>query len=358
LQQIELAERVAVSKQYMHQLETRQRSPSDDMLEALAATLLVEKSFFFKPVEPEIAQGDFNFRKLESSRTRDIEQVIAHSALLGELVRLLEEYLVFPRPNFPRQTPKVLEDVERAAEHTRIHWGLTADRPISSTIRVAENAGAIVVKFVGVSQNIDALSVLGPRPMIVRASEKESPTRLRFDIAHEIGHLLLHQSTHNFEHSDVEHQANRFASAFLLPKKPFQRVFPRGRRLDWQAIFAIKREWGVSAQAIIRRAHDLNLIDAAQYRSGNVFISKQGYKRAEPFEPLQVEETELLRNALIELQDAEGMLPKDVAHALNVQPVLVGKLLGIPMPDLREADSRMVVNLNARLDWAKSKFLA
>jgi hypothetical protein len=100
------------------------------------------------------------------------------------------------------------------------------------------------------------------------------------------------------------------------------------------------------------------LIDAAQYRSGNVFISKQGYKRAEPFEPLQVEETELLRNALIELQDAEGMLPKDVAHALNVQPVLVGKLLGIPMPDLREADSRMVVNLNARLDWAKSKFLA
>jgi hypothetical protein len=134
------------------------------------------------------------------------------------------------------------------------------------------------------------------------------------------------------------------------------RGFPRGRRLDWQTIFAIKRAWKVSGQAIFRRPFDLALIDAAQYRSGCVFISKQGYKRDEPYEPTETEQPEVLRLALIALQKAKGLLPKDVAHQLYVQPVMLGKLLGIPMPDLREIDSRTVTNLNARLEWSKSRF--
>jgi hypothetical protein len=38
--------------------------------------------------------------------------------------------------------------------------------------------------------------------------------------------------------------------------------------------------------------------------------------------------------------------------------VLLGKLLGVPFPDLREADARTVIDLNARLDWSKVKWNA
>jgi Zn-dependent peptidase ImmA (M78 family) len=214
----------------------------------------------------------------------------------------------------------------------------------------------VVVKFPGVAQEIDALSVSRKRPLIIRASEKEAPTRLRFDIAHEIGHLVMHKQRKQTDHVELERQANRFASAFLLPRKAFMREFPRGRRLDWQAIFAMKRVWKVSAQAILRRAYDLQLIDAAQYRSGNIYISKQGYKRNEPFEPSEIETPELIRNALIALQEADGILPRDIAMKLGVQPVVLGMLLNIAMPDVREADAQTVVNLNARMDWAKARW--
>lgn len=357
LAQSELGERVGASRQFVHQLESGVRTPSSEMVDALAAALLVEGSFFYRVVHSEISQDNCNFRSLQSSRVRDLEQVIGHGALLAELLELLEEELEFPQPNFPSFRVSDLDGVERAAERARAHWSLTTDQPIVSTIRVAENAGAVVIKFLGVALEIDALSVYRSRPLIIRSSEKESPTRLRFDMAHEIGHLVMHQDGKSIEHEELESQAHRFGSAFLLPRKAFLREFPRGRRLDWQGIFAIKRRWNVSAQAILRRARDLEIIDAAQYRSGNIFISKQGYKRKEPYEPAESEKPEMLRTALIALQQSKGMLPKDVAHKLGIQPILLGKLLGLPIPDLKEADARMVVNLNARLDWSKAKWM-
>jgi Zn-dependent peptidase ImmA (M78 family)/DNA-binding XRE family transcriptional regulator len=353
----ELGETVGASRQFIHQLESGQRTPSSEMAAALGAALLVEPSFFFRLPTDDIPQDSCNFRSLASSRVRDLEQVISHGAVLKELLEVLEEELEFPTTNFPRVKVTDVESVERAAERARVHWKLTTDQPITSTIRVAENAGAVVVKFPGVAPEIDALSVFGERPLIIRSSEKENPTRLRFDIAHEIGHLVMHRDEKLIEHEEMEKQAHRFASAFLLPRKAFLKEFPRGRRLDWQAIFAIKRNWNVSAQAILRRALDLQLIDAAQYRSGCIFISKQGFKRNEPYEPSESEKPETLRTALITLQQSKGLLPKDVAHRLAVQPVLLGKLLGLDIPDLTDADARTVVSLNARLDWAKAKWM-
>jgi hypothetical protein len=56
------------------------------------------------------------------------------------------------------------------------------------------------------------------------------------------------------------------------------------------------------------------------------------------------------------MQHSAGLLPKDVAHRLNVQPLLLGKLLGLEMPDISAADAPTVINFNARLDWSKSNW--
>jgi Zn-dependent peptidase ImmA (M78 family) len=352
---VDLGDQVGSSRQFIHQLESKQREPNDEMVDALAAALLVERAFFFRPLGADIPQDACNFRKLQSSRVKDIEQVLSHGALLAELLRALENDLEFPAPNFPHLPVRDIPDVERAAQRARMHWGLTLDQPILSTIRVAENAGAVVVKFPGVSQEIDALSISAERPLIIRSSEKEKPTRLRFDISHEIGHLVMH-TKYRPHHEEAELQANRFASAFLLPSKPFAREFPQSRRLDWHAIFAIKRAWNVSAQAILRRAYDLSLIDAAQYKSGNVFISKQGYRRNEPYEADKAEVPEVLRAALIAMENNDGLLPKDIARKLDIQPVLLGKLLGLQIPDIGTANPATVINFNARLNWSKAKW--
>ena len=356
----EVGARVSASKQHINLVELGSKAPTEGLLDALAAALFVAPAFFFRPPPADISVANSNFRRLRSTRVRDSEQVIAHGVVLDDLLSFVEQFLELPKPNFPSFPAMHSPDIELAAEHTRIHWGLGSDLPIESTVRVAENAGAVVVKFPAVAREIDALSINRPRPLIVRTSEKEKPTRLRFDIAHEIAHLVMHRDPSPINEGAGlrrEADADRFASAFLLPRKAFERGFPRTRRLDWQCIFALKRQWNVSAQAILRRAYDLALIDAAQYRTGCVYISKQGYRRSEPFEPAEIETPELLATALRTLHEHCRMSPADVAKQLGVQTVILAKLLGLPIPDLRTADPATVVDLNARLGWPQAEWM-
>ncbi|HEY0801378.1 MAG TPA: XRE family transcriptional regulator, partial [Steroidobacteraceae bacterium] len=356
----ELGERVAASKQYINQIEQGLKAPSDSLLEALSAALAVKPAFFARTPPADISVANSNFRRLRSARVRDSEQVLAHGVMLDDLLMYVERFLGLPKPNFPSFRATQPTDIERAAEQARLHWGLTVDLPIESTVRVAENAGAVVVKFPAVAREIDALSINRPRPLIIRTSEKEKPTRLRFDIAHEIGHLILHSDGAPISPEATqqrEREADLFASAFLLPKKAFERSFPRSRRLDWHCIFALKRQWRVSAQAILRRAYDLAIIDAAQYRTGCVYISKNGYRRDEPFEPDEIETPELMATALRALHERCGVKPLDVATALGVEVSTLAKLLGLPIPDLGGADPATVVDINQRGGWPQAEWM-
>jgi transcriptional regulator with XRE-family HTH domain len=153
----DLGERIAASKQYINQLELGAKAPTADLVDALAAALYVKGAFFFRPPPADISVSNSNFRRLRSTRIRDAEQVIAHGVLLDDLLSFVEQFLGLPKPNFPSFPVTQLSEVEIAAERARVHWGLTLDLPIDSTVRVAENAGAVVVKFPAVAREIDAL---------------------------------------------------------------------------------------------------------------------------------------------------------------------------------------------------------
>ena len=95
---------------------------------------------------------------------------------------------------------------------------------------------------------------------------------MRFDIAHELGHLVLHEG-HVTGDRKTESEANRFASAFLLPRSTFVKVFPkRGTRIDWAGIRALKLEFQVSKAAILYRAKSLELLDDDQYRGAVITL--------------------------------------------------------------------------------------
>ena len=82
-------------------------------------------------------------------------------------------------------------------------------------------------------------------PMIVLNSEQPSD-RLRFTLAHELGHLVMHR----FPGPEMETEANDFASALLMPKNEIT-IALRGRRIDMATLAAFKPEWRVSMQAIL-----------------------------------------------------------------------------------------------------------
>jgi Zn-dependent peptidase ImmA (M78 family) len=199
-------------------------------------------------------------------------------------------------------------------------------------MRVVENAGAIVTYFQGVSERVDALSMDRARPIIVRSSLKESLCRQRFDLAHECGHLVAHRGLQTGDR-ETEDQANRFASAFLLPRAGFIPEFPVGKTLNWTAIYQLKLRWKVSARAIIRRAFDLRLISARQYRTANIHLVKTGQARVEKYDnELPLEQPELLDNALQALEAKKPTAIRLIADDLGWDNGLYRLVTGRTLP--------------------------
>lgn len=340
--QAELGTHVGATRQYVHQLENGARKPTEVMIDALAYTLAVKADFFFFAFENEIRDEQCHFRKQKSAPTHLIQQSLAHGTMVDRVISFVDSYLELPRVNFPHFDITRQEDIERAAEQCRALWKLTDDQPIINMVRVVENAGAVVTEFQGISDKLDALSIDRARPIIVRSNAKQSVTRFRFDLAHECGHLVMHQGICTGD-TETESQADRFAGAFLLPRVAFVKEFPRASKIDWPSIYQLKIRWKTSLQAIVRRAHELEILTPNQYRIANAMIAKRGFKKNEPYEPRDVEHPELLKISLATMWETFRMGTKAMSEALKVQPALMHKLIDKnAIADIPLLDERVV----------------
>jgi Zn-dependent peptidase ImmA (M78 family)/DNA-binding XRE family transcriptional regulator len=326
----ELGKRIAVSRQYLQRLEVDPTtSPNDDLVAALAEVLHVESAFFSKPLVEEVQDEDCRFRKRKTTPLRVRKRALSYGTIFNLIVSYLDSELELPPIQIPRITAKTREDIERAAEKCRLRWGLHLDAPIHNVVRALECSGALVTTFEGVSSKIDAFSYVNGRPVVVRNFAKDGTSQARLDLAHELGHLVLHHGTGN-DDVCLEDQADYFASAFLLPRAAFVREFPKSIRMNWTQIFGMKARWGVSVQAIIRRAYDLGIINAVQYRNANIYISRNGWKTKEPGEEnISVENSEIVP-AGFEVLEEQGVSPDTVARKLNVSLFIIRKF-GIPL---------------------------
>lgn len=325
----DLGEKVAASRQYIHQLETGAKQPTEAMVAALAAALCVQRNFFFLPLTNPITENDCHFRKLFTAARTVIIQATARGTLVELFVSELEKKVRMPKVNFPDfGRPESLEKIEEIAERARKYWNLGLEGPITNMTRVLENSGAIVVHFEDISDRIDALSISRKRPIVVRSSAKTAAVRLRFDLAHECGHLVMHQGIATGDH-ETEDQANRFASAFLLPRVAFAKEFPRTKLLNWRGMFEMKRRWKVSVRAIVRRAFDLGLIDAAKYRTANIYLSKTGQLKGERDDDrFESERSELLDAALAHAEKHHSVEMHGIIDSLGFTSELVSKMTG------------------------------
>lgn len=277
-----LGESVAASRQFIQQLETGIRQPSDELKGALCSALGFSEAYFKRPLGREIAEADCTFRARRTTLQHVKSRVAAHATLLVEFIDFIETKVSLPTVDIPDCRMATLnDDIDLAAERCREHWQLSTDAPISRMTRVLENAGVVLTTFADVSDKVDALSIRATRPVVVRNTAKPSASRARFDLAHELGHLVLHPTSPTTGNEEIE--ADRFAAAFLLPRTAVRHEFPPGR-LSWPRLFALKRRWRVSVAALVRRAHDCDLIDAAEYRRANVYLRRRGWHVNEPEE--------------------------------------------------------------------------
>lgn len=328
----EVGDAVGKSRQYIHRLEAGRDTPTAELVESLARFLKVAPSFLHEGVGVMIAEEAYHFRKLATTRVTTKQAALAKGELFRKLVDFIDTKLRLPACDFPSFEGGEADDIERAAERCRAYWGLGLG-PIDNMVRVAENAGAVVTTFHDVSHEVDALSISARRPIIVTNNAKGSACRVRFDIAHEIGHFVMHEAMQTGDRA-TEAEANRFAGAFLLPRATFAKAFPplRGSSLNWAGISQLKMEWKVSKAAILYRARQLGLISEKQYKSGIIFgLNRKGEAIVEKEDRLiPHEQPELIRNALRILEEKIGMNTQAVANQVH----MTRELLRYFLPDL------------------------
>lgn len=346
----QVAERVGKTRQYMQRLESGIAVPTRQLTRELAVALQVEPAFFTLQTPPRVSEDKVHFRKLSSTRLSTKLSTLAKAELYVRLVDLFERYLELPPVCFPELIVETQEDIEEAAEKCREEWGLGSG-PIENMIRLAEKLGAFVTCFDSVSDEVDALSIPLERPFIVRNRAKRSPCRQRFDIAHEVAHLILHSGITTGDRV-TESQANRFASALLLPRDSMAKYFPRpsGGRIDWKGISAFKLTWKVSKAAIIYRAHQLSLLTDAQYKTAFTALKRKGEAIDEKEDCLiSHEEPEFFNNALNFLINDLDMDRRCLARQLNITPSAFAKLTGNAIPDdaCMHIEETNVVSLHA-----------
>jgi Zn-dependent peptidase ImmA (M78 family)/transcriptional regulator with XRE-family HTH domain len=342
LSQVELGELVRVSHAFIGYLEVGHKLPSSLLLWALADALEVEPAFFTFPFPEEFRDEECHFRRRQTTPVGVRTQVLAHATLFGELVAYLENFLELPDQHLPSIRVTSVEQVERAAEQCRLHYQLGADVPVTNTTRVLEGAGVPVTRFEGLSDKVDAFSRFGHRSLVVL--NDKSASRSRWDMAHELGHLVMHggAATGTLE---AEQQANRFAAAFLLPRAAFVREFEPPRRWTWEPLFRLKARWRVSLAAIVRRAFDLDLIDALQYRQAYKGLSAKGWLRHEPQE-FAAEKPELVSFALAALPQM-GVHVQDLCRDLGWRMSLFTAITGEQLPEQPSTLRANVVKLGA-----------
>ncbi|WP_298190557.1 XRE family transcriptional regulator [Novosphingobium sp.] len=340
----ELGNCVSATRQYLNQLEQGTKSPTEAMVEAISAALGVTPRFFALPARGGVAVEQCHFRKQRTTPASVISQVLARGTLLDGFIQRLDRELELPEVSFPDIPVTTMADIEDAAEEVRRQWQLGTG-PISSMMRVVENAGAVVSFFDGVSERVDALSIDRPRPMIIRSDAKPSACRLRFDLAHECGHLVMHKGIVTGD-KITEDQANRFASAFLLPRSAFIHEFPRGRMIDWQAIFTMKLRWKVAASAILRRAYDLSILSADQYRTGYIHLSKTGQRKFERYDDtIPSEEPELLSSAMTALEHAYPGAVRRIACDAGLEDEMFETVAGFELPGSSADDQVNIISI-------------
>jgi Zn-dependent peptidase ImmA (M78 family)/DNA-binding XRE family transcriptional regulator len=317
LTQTELANMVSASAPTISLIETGKRAnPSADLVRSFSDALKFPEGFFFQAQSELFSERECNFRHRRTTPEKLKTQIRARASLIASIIGELKSIFRFPELDVPTIIPSLDVSIERVAENCRNHWKLNIDAPILQPGRVIERAGIVIVAGLTEISKIDAFSRYGENALIFLNKGGQSPSRLHFDLGHELGHLVLHRGIMTGD-KQTEQQADTFASCFLMPSRSFGREL-RSVSFGWDGIFTLKRRWKVSAAAIIRRGFELGILNAIQYRRAFQDMSSKGWRRSgEPYEP-DFQEPELLASALQVASRSSSIIVDGIAERQQI----------------------------------------
>lgn len=312
-----LAAKLNVSQPIIWKIEAGQVQASAELTRRAAGVLEVPVEFLVRAPRF-VSEGSLGLFRAHSSKISktDATSIRQAASILFEFVDRLAEGLQRPQVSIPRSFG---DPPELVAERARALLGYSSEEPIGNLTRRLEKHGATIVKS---SLSKDAVFGFStwtnervPRPFII-LGHHQTPYRMRWTLAHELGHIMLGHEYAALPIGEADHEADIFAAALLVPAEQVQEDLLAGTTLS--ALGFLKTKYGVSIRALAKRAREVGVIDQSKYASLNVQMSAKGWTKSEPGDDkAKYEEPGLIRE-LLEAKFPAGESPRHVADRLGL----------------------------------------
>ncbi|WP_084645904.1 helix-turn-helix domain-containing protein [Marinimicrobium agarilyticum] len=326
-----------ISKQALSKYEKGKDAPNSTRLIRLAEVLGVKPEYFFRHSDVELGEVDFRKHSTFGKRQQEAvkEQVREHLERYFSVEELFdseaqEHSVARWLHSIPVGSPS---DAEGAAEKLRQQWDLGTN-PISNMTETLEENGVKVVGLEAHEQFDGLCAELNNGADAVVVSNINRPgERQRFNLAHELGHLLMEIPEKVHGTRDEENWCHRFSGAFLFPAEQVRETFGESRhRVLLKEFLLAKEEWGISIQAILRRLFDLEVVSQSYYQSTAKFFSIKGWRKSEPRE-LKPESSYRLRQMVYRALAEDLVTPSRAAELLNTSLHSIEKVLANEDPE-------------------------
>ncbi|SDK98065.1 Zn-dependent peptidase ImmA, M78 family [Streptomyces indicus] len=245
----------------------------------LSQVLDLPEAYFCADDAPQIEEEWVSFRALSSMTARQVRRILSISSLAVLLSDWVDKHYGTPPPELPDLSETAGLTPVAAAEQLRSAWGLH-QKPVKNMLALAERKGVRVFSLPVKDREIDAFSFLYEGRPFAFMNTGKTAERMRFDLAHELGHLVLHQGSRRNRSRAAEQEAHDFASSFLIPADGLFAQVVGKLRLD--DVFKLKRYWKVSAVAMVERLYQLELVSEWNRRQWLIDLSQRGYRISEP----------------------------------------------------------------------------
>ena len=269
-----------VSHNAISKYERGEMLPDSKILIALAKVLNVKTDYFLRSSKVEIT--NIEFRKKAGLTVRNCSSIKEIVKDCMERYLEIESFLLFEQSFFNPLVAMVnsVEEVEDAVEKLLVKWNLGTNA-LPNVLEMLEDNDIKVVE-IEVNEKFDGLSGWANQviPFIV-VNKNHSVERKRFTALHELGHLLLNINS-ALNQKEKELLCHRFAGAMLLPQKTiFQELGKKRSSISINELIFVKETYGISIQAIMARAKDLNIISNDQYVRFRIRVNQNNMLKSE-----------------------------------------------------------------------------
>lgn len=313
--QSDLAKAAGVTQALISKLESGITvDPTPETVTAIAGAVKVPIEFLVSGEKPH-GMPQFHYRKRAKLGRKALDKIEAQINIRRiHAARLFRSYELEAQ-KFPAiDLDNTGWSARQAAQHIRGLW-LVPRGPIDNLTEVIERSGAVIIHFDFETKLLDALSfrIPGLPPLIFMNADMPGE-RYRFTLAHEIAHLILHNSPETDE--NMEAQADEFAGELLMPAKEIR---PYLASPSLGSLARVKPYWKVSIKALIYQCFSQKLVTPNQYRGLMVNYSRAYSRGGEAF-PIPVEQPTILKSAVNYHFTALGYSAEEIASLLMMLP--------------------------------------